>query len=113
MEKLKRSKFTIDCISGYYSGYTYGDTWNGWACPYFSKKSAIAFLEEMKKNDCIKGYTFVKAVIPAFLITDTNEVGEIEIYEQEILNYLGKKIKVYGIGNHAWVWWDQKWDKIS
>jgi len=104
-----KSQFTLDCLEPYFNGYTFGDTWNGWACPYFSKRTAYDLLIYMKEHDLIKGFTYCDtADLPYFEIED-NE-GEKEIVEQDILEYKGNEREVYGIGNHAWVWWDKKWD---
>src|SRR5262245_31762270 len=37
---LRPSQFVIEDALGPFDGYTYGRTWNGWACPYFPKPAA-------------------------------------------------------------------------
>lgn len=37
--QLRKAKFELE-EAGIYEGYTYGDLWNGWDCPYFTEEVA-------------------------------------------------------------------------
>lgn len=38
--KLRLTQFAVDGLEGTFEGYTTGETWNGWAVPYFSLEEA-------------------------------------------------------------------------
>ena len=39
--ELREAKFVIDTLGDeVFDGYTYSESWNGWACPYFSFEQA-------------------------------------------------------------------------
>lgn len=38
---MHESAFEIDDNIAIYDGYTDGTHWNGWACPWFTKETAI------------------------------------------------------------------------
>ncbi|WP_263788949.1 hypothetical protein [Salinibacter grassmerensis] len=51
-DNLKAAEFYPDVDPDTtFSGYTKGDTWNGWACPYFEKDVAEQVAEHYSQED--------------------------------------------------------------
>ena len=51
MGTFVNSSFTIDSIpEQMFEGYSDGDTWNGWACPYFERMVAEKVLRASEAN---------------------------------------------------------------
>lgn len=102
---LHREKFVIDSIPGiHFEGYSAGDTWNGWACPYFEKAEAERVLKASEKN----GYEWTyDPEADVYLVTCNDDPSE---YEPERFSSTrrnaedGKEIVVYGIGAYSWIW---------
>ena len=97
MTKPYETTFTMDSMDDdvFIKGITYGYTWNGWACPYFTKESVLQIAKEM----------------PDFGIQyDANQdmfFGESEYYDRE--EWQSKIIngqKYYPIGNCSWCWYE-------
>ena len=90
---MKKSTFTIDSIPGQqFEGFTDGEDWNGWACPYFPFETAqkIVAAHDPKtarydeEND-------------QFIFT----VGD----EEEVYPAVSENDrKLYPIGNGSWIW---------
>lgn len=90
---MKSSKFVIDTLpENSFEGFSRGDDWNGWACPYFS-------FEEAQK--------IVKAHAPDTARYEENndqfifKVGDEEEFYPAVLED-GRKL--YAIGNGSWIW---------
>lgn len=49
-KQLSVGRFAIDGLDGTYEGYTYGDTWNGWATPMFEKPVMDDIMAEFKSQ---------------------------------------------------------------
>lgn len=100
--KMRKAVFTIDGFEYPHIGYTLGDTWNGWATPYFEVDEAMKIMEEFNACEPEFPITYNKE-------TDTFEVEEIgggNGDEWKGYNYQTEKgIKhLYGIGAYSWVW---------
>lgn len=48
---MKKAIFCIDVISDNYVGYTDGQHWNGWECPWLPKSEVLRFLSTEPFND--------------------------------------------------------------
>ena len=49
--EFKPAKFSMDCFDDsqpHIDGMTYGYTWNGWACPYFTFENALIVAKHIK-----------------------------------------------------------------
>lgn len=90
--------FEISSVQGPYEGWTSGERWNGWACPYFSREvglkiaadytsSGPCFLAEYDaEEDCFRFYDPDHEEWEAF--------GAMEVGTRQ----------VYPIGTHFWTW---------
>lgn len=104
LREFTRARFFSDMLGNvYFDGYTDGDSWNGWACPYFTQETAEAILNTSKEN----GYTWSYDETAACFIVRHNE--DPEDYEPE--RFAGVKILaenreiiVFAIGAYSWAW---------
>lgn len=103
MTKLAtKSIFSIDGV-GEFHGYTFGQTWNGFACPYFELSAALKIAESyplVVSYDAIKG---VFKLDEGYLPEDVYEVSA------QIINTVDGPKNVYSIGSFGWVWEDAAW----
>ena len=89
--------FNMDISEEVFSGFTDGDTWNGFACPYFTYDEATRVLEEMGAGwEYDSRKDAFNVLIPEG--TEPDEYGSI------MIRLDGKEIKTYAIGAYAWVW---------
>lgn len=109
--KTRKTKFYIDAFDGEFEGYTLGQHWNGWACPFFTKEVGMQVVEEFEKfNDKEgwgKGYkAWYDKEKDAFCFVDPNstEEDDPEIYEGHDIVFENKTLHVYPIGSFGWVW---------
>jgi poly-gamma-glutamate capsule biosynthesis protein CapA/YwtB (metallophosphatase superfamily) len=103
MIELRKAKFAIDSIPNIsFEGYTNGETWNGWACPYFEKSEAEHVLQASEANHFKWVYNTGQNTFIVY--SDDDEAVE-EIFEA-VQGFLedGNEIIVYGIGAYSWIW---------
>lgn len=97
-QQFKPAKFKMDFFDDGISidGFTYGNTWNGWAIPYFTFENA------QKLIPIFEGYLAYDANQDAFTYLDPvhMEVEDIEIYEPVMVN--GNKY--YSVGGMSFCW---------
>jgi hypothetical protein len=101
--KLNESDFKIDTLVGQtFHGYTLGEEWNGWNCPYFTFEQSNKVLEahkDAKAYDGNKLNAFYDTEKDAFCFElDAGDHIE-EFYSVEIE---GKKL--YPKGSGSWIW---------
>jgi len=86
-------------------GYTFGDLWNGWECPYFPRESADAIALEMNAGLGAEGITY-DPERDAYVINAEaygyDPGDEPEIVKAERIP--GADVPVYAIGNRSWCW---------
>ncbi len=90
---MRESKFTIETLPEYsFEGFSKGDDWNGWACPYFSFGEAQRVV---KAHDSGTARYDEENDQFIFILGD-----EEEVYPAVSEN--GRKL--YPIGNGNWIW---------
>ena len=103
-EKVFTSKqFCMDALADRFEGYTDGDIWNGWACPYFLQEVAEKVLAESEAN----GYSWeYEEAQDAYVVRNENDPVdyEPEIFEGIEISVEGNRTTVYPIGAYSWVW---------
>lgn len=97
---MRETEFSIDTLgSKVFEGYTQGEEWNGWACPYFTFEQA----EQVVKAHSEKG-------LKAWYDPDTDAFSfEIEA-SNEIDTFKAEEIegqRLYPIGASCWIWEEQ------
>ena len=94
--QAKRTHFSIDDWGhDPVPGYTLGDTWNGWASPYFTKEQGLKVLEYLECED-----SHFQEDSQVFVI----KMDEDEYIEVEAEWIPGVTQAVYPIGAGYWVW---------
>lgn len=94
--ELKKSIFVMDALYGYvFSGFTKGEEWNGWACPYFTREQA----EDIVNIHCkvLNASARYDGDGDKFVFEFSDETEE---YPMVIVD--GEKL--YPIGSHVWIW---------
>ena len=104
--------FALDIGQGPYPGYTDGDSWNGWATPYFELEVARRIAEDYARTPEL---VRVPDVDPgdyraeydkaedAFLFYEPINDDEVYYYAQSI-TVDGRDVNVYAIGTYEWTW---------
>lgn len=98
---MKKSLFTIDGFEAIFEGYTQGQHWNGWACPYFTKKVADEIMRVNNESYCGVAYQIrYDEKQDAFI----QEEGYDEPYVIKGIDIDG--MHLYPIGTMNWIWDD-------
>lgn len=104
MAEFEKAQFCMDAIEGIsFAGYSNGDTWNGFACPYFEKDVAEQVLQVSTQN----GYTWqFDLENDAFIVKNTQdpEAYEPEKFVGRLVTINGGEVKVYPVGAYSWIW---------
>ena len=92
-----------------YVGWTSGDTWNGWECPYFEKDVADKILVDMNALSGIDwGMYDAESDSYKFAYDGEAVAGQtednIETFEPQFIETPEGKKKVWSIGGWSWVW---------
>ena len=106
---VRKAKFYIDGLGdGIYPGFTEGDHWNGFACPFFEKETGMkiidAWIAAGKEITPEVEYTAsFDLETDSFYFDDDCGDGSIQFEGLDIV-YEGKTVHVYPIGASFWVW---------
>ena len=113
-KECTKNEFSTDGKK-WYKGFTFGDTWNGFASPLFTFDVAKQVLEDsiklnnkyVPKNDQYS-FKYNKGRDTFFLKfaeehSNCDEPGS-WIYEGKDIEYKGKTYHVYPIGAWEWIW---------
>jgi hypothetical protein len=93
---LRRARFKLETFpEEYFDGYTKGEEWNGWACPYFSFETAKEIIES--HNSFLNSRAWYDENEDKFVVQFPAETEE---YYPIVAN--GEKL--YPIGSMAWIW---------
>lgn len=98
--------FTINESPEFY-GFTFGDTWNGWATPFFPKDQAERFAAYNDREIETHGRSGFDRVRydpkrDAYLLT--NEDGDFDVVEPQVIETTEGRRKVWPIGAWSYVW---------
>lgn len=104
---MKKNLFTLDGENSFV-GFSNGETWNGFSCPYFELEECKKIMEAFnKENEELE--VSVKLVYneeeDCFIEEDENyDEEEYLIYEALFINVDGENKKVYALGSNEWTW---------
>lgn len=98
---MRKSLFTIDGFEAIFEGYTDGRHWNGWACPYFTKKVADDIMHVNNKLNDEEYHMHYNAETDTFSRTSGFEEIEDEFQGVDI-----NGLHLYPIGTMCWIWDD-------
>lgn len=92
--------FCIDMTEEVFHGFSDGDTWNGFACPYFEYSEAVRVLQTLGNQ-----WEYVKED-KAFIVRNLADPDDLEPEEFEVISIVvdGRTIEVYAIGAYSWIW---------
>lgn len=121
--KLIKSTFSLEGLEGRYTGFTYGERWNGWECPFFTYEecekiiNAINLLEfdfaKYDKNndrfivifDCNVEKDVIAKDLREDYIFSLKDNDLIEKYNATIASMCEKENqKLYPLGYAEWIW---------
>ena len=101
---MRKANFEIvDGRSQRYEGYTFGKSWNGWGCPYFTKEIAMEMMKEFNSEDQPARYDEEKDTFIYIMDADHAE-DYTDIYAGKDYEFNGNTIHLYAIGTMAWTW---------
>lgn len=101
--KAQKSSFSLDTDTAY-EGFTFGETWNGHACPLFTFEVAKKIAKECS---CVGNTIEHDPLKDAFVFNYENEELEYCYPTEVIID--GIPMSLYDIGAYSWCWWDNSW----
>lgn len=84
----------------FYSGFTDGKAWNGWAMPVFRKEVAMQIAKDLDSADERIAYD---EALDAFTCTQPGDDKPV-LSEGFPIEVGGNKVHVYGLGGGYWCW---------
>ncbi len=108
-ESFRHSRFEIADVQGPYEGFTRGESWNGWAVPYFEREAALRIAEDYGRVAKEQGGDMADAraryddEAEAFLFYDPIYDDEVA-YEAFTISVDGEEVTVYPVGTREWTW---------
>jgi hypothetical protein len=104
---MQQKLFTLDGEKSFV-GFSNGETWNGFSCPYSELEECTKIMEAFNKdNEDLE--VSVKLVYDeeedCFIEQDENyDEEEYVVYEAMFINVDGANKKVYALGSDEWTW---------
>lgn len=101
MAKFTKADFVMDSLPGaVFTGYTDGDEWNGWACPYFERAQAEQVLRASEAN----GFRWRYESERDAYVVDSDRSDTSEVFVGTDIQVNGNSIRVYPVGAYSWIW---------
>lgn len=90
-----------------FAGYTAGESWNGWACPRFTKEVADRVLAACLAAEQDGSYD---PETDTYITNDTGSMDPADFgrWQGEDIQVEGQTVHVYPLGAWAWVWMEQE-----
>jgi len=104
---MEKKLFTLDG-ENYFVGFSNGETWNDFECPYFELEECRKIMNTFnKENEELE--VNIKLIYDeendCFIEEDENyEEEEYIVYEATFINVDGINKKVYALGSYNWTW---------
>ena len=108
-EPFRRGQFEIADVQGPYDGFTRGETWNGWAVPYFEKAEALRIAEDYNRvaeevgGDMATAHAHYDKESDTFVFYDPINDDEVA-YEAVMIRVADAELRVYPVGTREWTW---------
>ena len=103
---MRPTQFKIESLGcEIFDGFTKGENWNGWNCPYFTFEQAQKVLQIYNELGQIVGQknpAYYDELINAFVFP-SNDKDEPEMFEAVTEN----NQKFYPVGAFSWIWEEQ------
>jgi len=101
---FRRSHFLIEDWFGPFEGWTAGQRWNGWECPYFEFDTAIQMVDAWNNTAFEEEYRArYDEERDEFCFSDGG-LEEWDCFKAQTIEAEGRTIKVYPIGVFYWTW---------
>ena len=97
---MRATRFTIEAYGdAEFDGYTNGELWNGWACPYFTRAQAMKIVAA--HNTLGDGQARYDESADSFVFSFND--GEADTQDAfPVVNIEGRAL--YPIGAFCWIW---------
>jgi len=100
---LRPATFSIEVLGDRsFDGYTLGETWNGWACPYFIFDQAQQLVRAYKENG-VKAWYDETSDVFSFEVDAGDDFKKTDAFPAKEIE--GQKF--YPIGASCWIWKDE------
>lgn len=102
-----KSRFSIEDWFGPFEGWTAGQRWNGWECPFFEFETAIRMVDAWNKVafDNEEYQARYDDERDEFCFSDGG-LEEWDCFGAQTIEAEDRAIKVYPIGAFSWIWSD-------
>jgi len=91
---MRKASFYLDCLpNDIWHGFTEGDTWNGFDCPYFTEAEGLRLNAALVALATAEGH-----------IDDDDDTFDIRWSFSDWRKGVHKGQPVYGIGAYCWTW---------
>jgi len=105
---VKKTHFSIEPLEGQvFEGFTMGDRWNGWACPFFTKEEGHQLVRAWNAAGCQADYDPLSDLFRFALLDEignpTPNLGDEEAAER-FGPVMIDGMTLYPIGAGAWIW---------
>lgn len=99
---MNKGTFCLDALPDMqFEGYTVGDTWNGWECPFFTEDVAEDILRASEAN----GYSWRFSTIHnGYVVSHVDDKWPATCYDGQRVTINGNPVTVYAIGTYEWTW---------
>jgi hypothetical protein len=95
-DDMQATRFIIDTFGNeIFDGFTLGETWNGWACPYFTLEQAHRVVEAHRAQGGKAWYDETQDLFVFGFREDEVDAFPVEMVEGH---------KLYAIGAGCWIW---------
>jgi hypothetical protein len=109
---LRPARFRIDALEeDIFEGYTQGDTWNGWACPYFTVRQAFALTTAWNLTYG-SGTAYYDASQRHFVFDYSGDPDDCEAFPPVRRADTGEETLLWPIGAFCWVWEEVTGDEV-
>jgi hypothetical protein len=100
-----KGHFSIEEWFGPFEGWSQGQRWNGWECPYFEFDTALRMVDAWNNIAlCDEEYQArYDEARDAFCFRDGG-LEEWDCFGAKTIEIEGKTVKVYPIGAFCWTW---------
>jgi hypothetical protein len=98
---MRKARFYLEGFEGTYEGYTFGQRWNGWAVPYFTKEVGQSIMDEMNTDE---GNTAVYDEERDMFVVSNGYDDTTEEFPGMDIAGDGEILRLYPIGASSWVW---------
>jgi hypothetical protein len=100
---LESATFSIDCLpESHFAGFNKGESWNGFACPYFTFDQAQEIVAAWQARGWEARYK-PRSDSFVFAVNQDLQTGESDDYE-EFSGLVVDGEKLYPVGAGSWIW---------